>query len=823
LKTRPRDGDNQSLALSGPVSENHGERSMTAVLCSLFLFLDAAPPAFVAAKPVWPEGRETEMNLFVGFRAVFEHPGEGPVVVRVTGASNYRVFVNGQFLCHGPARAAHGFFRVDEYDAAPLLRSGKNVVAIEAAGYNVNSYYIVDQPAFLQAEIVKGEMCIAATGSETPFEAAILGQRIQKVERFSFQRPFIEAYRLDAASYAWRTDAGAAINPCTLAVVAGKNLIARHIPCPTFETRPALRVAVQGKLSPGQNVEKPWPGHAGGINPEYKGYPTEVLDVHPSQEIQKIASVDVEAVDTPLVPGAKVELPENTFRILDFGTNFSGFLGATITCTAPVTVYFAFDEILTENDVQWHRMGCAQFVPYYLEPGRYPVESFEPYTMRYVKVMSVGGACTIENAHVREYVYPDAFEATFASSDPRLATLFEAGRQTFIQNSTDVFMDCPSRERAGWLCDSFFTSRTALVLSGDTRLEHNFYENFLLPDRFAHLPEGMLPMCYPSDHYNGNFIPNWAMWFVVQLEEYAARSGDRAMVDALKPKVLALFDYFKKFENEDGLLEKLEKWVFVEWSAANQFVQDLNYPTNMLYAGTLAAAGRMYGMPELVEKAQRIRQVIREQSFDGEFFVDNAVYENGERKVTRNRSEVCQYFAFFFDVASPETHGELWEKLHKEFGPDRGETKAYPEVHPANSFIGNMLRFELLSRHGLGSQITGESAGYLMYMAERTGTLWENVHDRASCNHGFASHICFTLYRDVLGIYRFDPIGKSVTLRFNEVGLDWCEGQFPVRDGILRLRWDKAGDILRYRFDHPDGYAVKVENPTGITLERVED
>jgi len=60
-------------------------------------------------------------------------------------------------------------------------------------------------------------------------------------------------------------------------------------------------------------------------------------------------------------------------------------------------------------------------------------------------------------------------------------------------------------------------------------------------------------------------------------------------------------------------------------------------------------------------------------------------------------------------------------------------------------------------------------------------------------------------------------------LRFNEVGLDWCEGQFPVRDGILRLRWDKAGDILRYRFDHPDGYAVKVENPTGITLERVED
>ena len=796
---------------------------MSAVLCSLCLLVNAAQSEFAAAKPVWPEGRETEMNLFVGFRAVFDHPGEGPVMVRLTGASNYRVFVNGQFLCHGPARAAHGFFRLDEYDAAPLLHAGKNVVAIEVAGYNVNSYYIIDQPAFLQAEIVSGETVIAATGTGTPFEATILEQRIQKVERFSYQRPFIEAYRLDSTSYVWRTAPETSLEPCTLAVVAGKNLIARHIPYPAFETRPALKVVAQGGLVAKEDAGKPWAGHAGGVNPEYKGYPTEALEVHPSLELQTFASVDAVTVDTPLLPGAKVELAANSFCILDYGTNFSGFPGATLTCTKPATIYFAFDEVLTDGDVLWHRMQCAQLVPYYLEPGTYPVEFFEPYTMRYVKVLVTGGACTIENVYLREYVYPDAFEATFASSDPRLATLFEAGRQTFIQNSTDVFMDCPSRERAGWLCDSFFTARSALVLSGDTRLERNFYENFLLPERFAHLPEGMLPMCYPADHYNGNFIPNWAMWFVVELEEYAARSGDRAMVDALKPKVMALFDYFRKFENGDGLLEKLERWVFVEWSAANSYVQDVNYPTNMLYAGTLAAAGRMYGMPELVEKADRLRETIREQSFDGEFFVDNAVYEDGQRKITQNRTEVCQYFAFFFDAATPDTHGELWKKLHSEFGPDRGETKAYQEVHPANSFIGNMLRFELLSRYGLGSQITEESVGYLMYMAERTGTLWENVHDKASCNHGFASHICYTLYRDVLGVYRIDPIGKSVTLRFDDVGLDWCEGEFPVLDGMIRLRWERDGDTLRYVLGHPDGYAVQVENPAGFALERVED
>ncbi len=200
---------------------------------------------------------------------------------------------------------------------------------------------------------------------------------------------------------------------------------------------------------------------------------------------------------------------------------------------------------------------------------------------------------------------PDAARATFAASDQRFNRIFEAARETFRQNATDVFMDCPSRERAGWLCDSFFTARVAADLCGDTSVEKNFLENFQRPEKFEHLPDGMIPMCYPSDHYNGQFIPNWAMWFVVQLEEFAARGGDRATIDALRPKVLKLLDYLGGFENSDGLLEKLPSWVFVEWSEANKFVQDVNYPSNMLYAAVLAAAGRIYNKPALLDQAAR--------------------------------------------------------------------------------------------------------------------------------------------------------------------------------------------------------------------------
>jgi alpha-L-rhamnosidase len=349
-------------------------------------------------------------------------------------------------------------------------------------------------------------------------------------------------------------------------------------------------------------------------------------------------------------------------------------------------------------------------------------------------------------------------------------------------------------------------------LVGDTLLERNFIENFLLPPRFEHLPAGMLPMCYPADHNDGVFIPNWALWFVVQLEEYLQRSGDQETVAALRKRIEDLFAFFQKYRNSDGLLEKLPSWVFVEWSAANSFVQDVNYPSNMLFARALIAAGRMYQRPDLIREGEKIQETIRKQSFDGRFFVDNALRSTNGLQVTTNRSEVCQYFAFYFGVATPESHAELWQTLAKDFGPQRKASGKFREIHPANAFVGNVLRLELLSRYGLSRQLLTESLDYQLYMVDRTGTLWENDGDYASCNHGFASHGgVHVLYRDVLGLKEVDWINKRVRVRFTGPGLEWCRGSVPTPAGPVTLNWWKENGKLRHEIDAPAGFVVQVE------------
>ena len=698
--------------------------------------------AFIKAKPVWSENREEEKNLFLSFREIVEVGRVKEATIRLTASCDYRLRVNGEFVGHGPCVAAHDFYRIDSYDIKPHLRRGANIIAIEVAGYNVPSYYLLDQPSFLQAEVVADGKVVAATGSE--FKAYALDQRVADVPKFSFQRPSTEEYVLKADYLEWATNKSwePKVDPEKLVVQSDKTLLARGVAYPDYRIHKAELVA------------------------------------------------------------------KNLYK---FATNSSGFLRAKVRVAKPAQLTLRFDEILGEDGrVMERRIKWKPYIIYELQAGEYELESFEPYTMQYVEIFAEEGAVVVEEISMRDYCNSDCKRAKFESSNGDLNFIFEAARETYRQNALDIYMDCPSRERAGWLCDSYFTSRVEFALSGKSRIERNFIENFLLPKEFKDIDKGMLPMCYPADHRNHNYIPNWAMWFVLELEEYLERTGDRATIDRARTRIYELVEFFKPYLNDDGLLEKLPKWVFVEWSFANKLVQDVSFPSNMLYAEMLDVVSRLYGDKALALQAANIRKEIRKQSFDGEYFIDNAVLnEKGYAVPTKHHTEVCQYYAFLFGVATPESHPALWARLRDEVVPGRVERGLYPDLHPINAFIGSYLRLELLSKYGLSKQILDESIATYKAMADRTGTLWESLRSNASCNHGFASHLTNVLYRDVLGVYEVLPCERKVRLRFIDSGLEWCKGAVPVGDGLIEVEW-------QYRSGEFD---AKVKLPIGYTYE----
>jgi alpha-L-rhamnosidase len=767
-----------------------------------------AAPSFIAAKPVWQKGAEKERNLFLGFRATFEAHAAAQATLRITGCSSYRITFNGKHAGYGPARAAKGCFRVDEIPLA--VQAGRNVLAVEAAGYNCYSYYHVNQPSFLQAEVVLDGKVVAATGKDGAFRAARL-PRLQKVVKYSFQRTYAEHYRLKRDFDDWKTGRGP-FEEIALAEQPAVKLLPRRAPYPAYAINgPFRKLSTAGISFDGEKktaeIRFVNRGGASGI---CGAFPVDELESNWWDLVQRYSARDRVAADDG---ESLTALPAGRSALFDAGLNDSGFISLRVRCSKPGTLAVKFDEILVNGEVSPTRYACANVVVWdFRESGDYVVESFEPYTLRYADVLAVSGDFTIEAPALRTYKNPDAGRARFASSDPALDRIFEAARETFAQNAVDVFTDCPGRERAGWLCDSFFTARSSLLFTGSLDMEELFLENYVLPERFDYLPRGTFAMCYPGDFVNRQFIPNWMMWLVLEVDEFRRRGGNAELVAAFRPKFEALVAYMNNFRNSDGLLEKLPSWVFVEWSHANSLVQAVNYPSNMVWAEVLDAMDRLYAMPELKAEAEKIRATIRRQSWTGEWFCDNARRQkDGTLKLSGQCTETCQYYAFYFKTATPRTHPELWRTLVADFGPSRKKTKKHPQIFPSNAFIGNYLRLECLARAGLSRKILEETKDFFLYMAERTGTLWENVDIAASCNHGFASHVAVVYARDLVGLRDIDYRARTVDFAPPvDLPLESISLKIPLGDGtFLDAGWRKEDGRMVKKLVLPAGWTMQ--------------
>lgn len=780
-----------------------------------FAVLLAVTSAFVvhavglefSAVPVWAEGREKERNLTLGFRVCFD--GTEASCLRYSASSIARVWLNGEFLCYGPARGPHGLDRVDEIPLDGRLKPGRNTLAFEVAGYNVESYYLLNEPAYLVAEVLdRKRNVIVGTQPKGSFEGFVISERLQKVPRFSYQRPFCEVYEINPSFNDWRI--GGKREPVRLAQVGGSAWTERISPYPFYGVDRHFHPLRRGELVKDDAKPQQMGWWMKGAEKPNRGYPKSEVTRHPMFEMQRFGEKGGEACSQ----ATSYEVGDLQYLLLDHGYCDTGFLGATVVCRRPGRLYFYFDEVLVSNDVNVARMGwqCVNAVSYdFTEPGCYEIEAFEPNTFRYLKVMSCGFEGSVSNFFVRAYKNDMAGRALFESSDEKLNKVFLAARETFVQNAVDVFTDCPSRERAGWLCDSFFTGRSERWLTGSNPVERCFLENFAKTSFYPTEKDRFVPQCYPAD---SGLLPNWNFWLVLELAEYLQRTGDRKLVDAMRPKVEGIVESFRKYRNSDGLLEKLPGWVFIEWSFANKLVQDVNYPSNMTYAKMLEIVAALYGRRDCAEESARVRKTVRQQSWTGEWFCDNAVRQpDGTLKLTGECTETCQYYAFFMGLADARCYPTLWKRLVDDFGPKRKVVNKYPKIHMANAFIGNYLRLELLSAAGLSAQIIDETRDYFSGMAERTGTLWEHDNISNSCDHGFASHTAVLLYRDVLGVAAVDSLRRQVVLKVHkDLPLEFCRGRIPLSDReVLSIGWKKKSGEVIVDYDLPQGWSLHEE------------
>jgi hypothetical protein len=112
---------------------------------------------------IWAKGLLEEKNVAVTF--LYTLTPSADTVLELAASNLYRLFVNGELIGYGPARAAHGYSRIDTY-ALTAWAGQTTVLAVEVYSANTNTFYTVDEYPFFAAEIKDGGKCaLGTTGS----------------------------------------------------------------------------------------------------------------------------------------------------------------------------------------------------------------------------------------------------------------------------------------------------------------------------------------------------------------------------------------------------------------------------------------------------------------------------------------------------------------------------------------------------------------------------------------------------------------------------------------------------------------------------------
>lgn len=680
---------------------------------------------FKKALPVFAKGCEHEMNYQLIVREVVSSLES--CVLYITASSFYKLWVNGKFVFFGPSRAAERYARVDEIKLEKYdNKLGKNEIIIEIAGYNCQSLATIKQPSFVIAELRREDDVIICTGRN--FEGFKDSRRVQKVERFSVQRHFNEVWNFTEKEL------------CSVELTVVDTVLT-YLPTnarPNFEAVSAIKCTSSGEFFydeslPFKKNRYSWQN----VNLEWGRFEEDEIEHFPFRWIQR-QRCECRTIDCEF----PIRLRSGEYAIVDMGRIYAGFIEMTARAAKDSNFVIGFSELCDGDKFEFTNINCQNVIECFLNGTSKPeFMSFEPYSYRFAIVMVKSGEINLEYFGVRTYEYDTAYVIPRDISDPVLKRIYDAGVRSFAHNTVDIYMDCPSRERAGWLCDSFFTSRVEYFLTGDCAVENDFLENYRLYKNKGKLPLGALPECYPSD-YEEIFIPQWNLWYILEVYEYLTVRNTKVDKELFKDSVYGILNYLSNFENQDGLLEKLESWNFVEWSTANEWVWDVNYPTNFLYSEALERTGKLYGDADMVAKAERIRVTAREKSFNGEVFIDNAVRgEGGVLVNTENFSEAGQYYAILFgkaDIYSSE-YSKLREHVMSEFSAFSPDMKNFVSV---NCMPGFYLKIMVLMDLGLTELLEKSIKSFFGIMIDLTDTLWEYkpAQRKGSYDHGFASY-----------------------------------------------------------------------------------
>lgn len=707
-----------------------------------------------------PDAAQREYGIY-HFRKHFSLPAVPPsFVVHLSADNRYRLFVNGQPVCSGPARGDLFNWYFESLDIARYLKQGENVIAAEV--WNMGALAPVAQISNQTGFVMQGN---------TPAEALV---------------------NTDAS---WKVLQNKAYSPTSLD--NGERLSAYMVVGPGDQVKGDLYP--WGWEMPGYD-DASWSAAKSITQPVPVGYGTDNLwTLKPrniplfTEHISRFSSIRRSTdniASAAFLTGKqpiKISAHQSVKILLDHGVNCIGYPELQVTGGKGALIKLTYAEALVDKDRNKgnrNEIDGKEIIGNYDEfiadggIGR----KFRPLwlrTYRYVEmeISTKDEALVINDFYGMMTGYPLEMKASFSSSDPSLEEIWNVGWRTAQLCAGDLYYDCPYYEQLQYTGDSRIQALISLYLTGDDRLMRKAILDFY----HSRTAEGLTQGRYPSNRLQ--IIPPFSLFWVSMIHDYWMHKRDDEFVRQFLPAINEVMSwYVERTDVRTGMLGPMKWWNFTDWDNFDGWGVAPGAADGGAAIISLQAA---YTMNQAADLFSAFGKTAEGSSFlNAAEFLRSATYRKCYDPVKGLLGDTP-------DQSSFSQHAGIWAILSGAIKNE--EAKEFMQRLLADQSIGQVTFFyrfyltQAMKKAGIADQYYGQLSPWRKMLALGLTTFAEKPEPARSDCHAWSASPDYDFLSTICGIMPDAPGFKRVRIAPALAGLKWIKGCMPHPDGMISV------------------------------------
>jgi alpha-L-rhamnosidase len=407
------------------------------------------------------------------------------------------------------------------------------------------------------------------------------------------------------------------------------------------------------------------------------------------------------------------------------------------------------------------------------------------HTFRYIEIEieTKNEALVLNDFHSIFTAYPFKEKATFTSNNSLFNEIWNVGWRTQRLCANETFFDCPYYEQLQYIGDARIQALVSTYVSGDSRLTKN---------AISALHASQLPIGITQSRYPGNqtqIIPTFSLVWVTMVYDYWMLNDDSVFVKSMIPGMQETVNWFRNRIDSSGMMGPVEWWDFVDWVNSkgwnngnppaahngNSSILSLQYVYTLEKGADIFEAYRMHDVAvEYRNLADKIKKSVYKKCFDP---VKGLIADSPEKNTFSQHANALAILTNTFPEAVDKA------KIINTVLNDK-------ELAQASLYFKFYL-FEALEKAGQADMFTEALLPWKQMLDIGLTTFAETPDPTRSDCHAWSASPVYYFLSLVSGIKPASPGFKSVRIEPNPGSLKNIDATVPHKLGAIHVKLQK--------------------------------